>query len=529
MPIITINNLRKRFPGVLALDGVDFEINSGEVHALMGENGAGKSTLIKVLTGVHKRDAGQIELDNQPIAPTSPAAAEALGISTVFQEVNLIPQLSVAENILLGRQPKNTIGAINWKALNQMARQTLERLGLELDVQKHLADYSIAVQQMVAIARGIALDAKVLILDEPTSSLDDKEVANLFDVIRRLRDKGMAIVLVTHFLDQVYQISNRITVLRNGQNVGTWPTEQLDRLSLIEHMLGRSVQQNAPSRTGVASVQTRTFPTTELSPLVTEPNTDTSNGSTNSTQPLIHAQGLGRRGSVLPFDLKISSGEVVGLAGLLGSGRSEIGRLLYGIDSATTGTLEVRGVPRENWSPRDAIDAGIAWCPEDRKIDGVFTELSVRENIALALQASRSIFKPLKKSAQVEIAARYVDRLEIKTSSLETRVGALSGGNQQKVLLARWLAMEPKLIILDEPTRGIDVGAKSEIEKLIASLSASGVAVLLISSELEDLVRCCSRIVVMRDRQMIESLDNNAQDNEIDVSTIMKLIARHDD
>lgn len=233
MPILTINNLRKRFPGVLALDGVDFEINSGEVHALMGQNGAGKSTLIKVLTGVHKRDAGQIELDSRPIAPTAPAAAEALGISTVFQEVNLIPQLSVAENILLGRQPKNALGAINWKALNETARQTLGRLGLELDVQKNLADYSIAVQQMVAIARGIALDAKVLILDEPTSSLDDKEVANLFDVIKRLRDAGMAIVLVTHFLDQVYQISNRITVLRNGQYVGTWPVEEIDRLSLI--------------------------------------------------------------------------------------------------------------------------------------------------------------------------------------------------------------------------------------------------------------------------------------------------------
>ncbi len=511
MPILTINNLRKRFPGVLALDGVDFELNSGEVHALMGENGAGKSTLIKVITGVHKRDAGQIELDGHPIAPASPAAAEALGVSTVFQEVNLIPQLSVAENILLGRQPKTALHAIDWKALNEMARQTLGRLGLELDVQKHLADYSIAVQQMVAIARGIALDAKVLILDEPTSSLDEKEVADLFEVINRLRDEGMAIVFVTHFLDQVYQISDFITVLRNGQKVGTWSVDELDRLKLVEHMLGRAVPQNVTNPLGEVVTSTA------------------KNQSSETTKPVIHAKALGRKGSVLPFDLKISPGEVVGLAGLLGSGRSEVGRLIYGIDSATSGTLEVGGVPTKNWSPRGAIDAGIAWCPEDRKLDGVFTELSVRENIALALQASRSIFKPLRKRAQVEISAGYVDRLEIKTPSLETRVGALSGGNQQKVLLARWLAMEPKLIILDEPTRGIDVGAKAEIEKLIASLSNSGVAVLLISSELEDLVRCCSRIVVMRDRQMIGKLDKSVQGNEINASTIMKLIAQHDD
>ncbi len=514
MPVVTIKNLSKRFPGVLALDGVDFEINSGEVHALMGENGAGKSTLIKILAGVHKRDSGQIELDGLRIAPTSPAAAEALGISTVFQEVNLIAQLSVAENIMLGRQPKNAIGAIKWSSLNEMARQILARLGLELDVRKHLADYSIAVQQMVAIARGIALDAKVLILDEPTSSLDEKEVADLFDVIGRLREAGMGIVLVTHFLDQVYQISNRITVLRNGQHVGTWPVEKLDRLNLIQNMLGRSVPQD----------------TTNLSPETPVGSSPRmSIGPTDTSRPVIATRGLGRRGSVVPFDLKIASGEVVGLAGLLGSGRSEVGRLIYGIDQATTGTLEVGGVPVGNWSPRAAIEAGILWCPEDRKLDGVITELTVRENIVLALQAARSIFKPLAKSTQIKIAAQYIDRLQIKTPSMETRVGALSGGNQQKVLLARWLAMEPKLIILDEPTRGIDVGAKAEIEKLIATLSASGVSVLLISSELEDLLRCCRRILVMRDRQMIGSLDKYQTENDFSVTSIMNLIARHDD
>ena len=523
MPILTINNLRKRFPGVLALDGVDFELNSGEVHALMGENGAGKSTLIKVLTGVHARDSGQIELDGRSISPTSPAAAESLGISTVFQEVNLIPQLSVAENILLGRQPKNALHAIDWKSLNEQARQTLARLGLELDVEKHLADYSIAIQQMVAIARGIALDAKVLILDEPTSSLDEKEVSDLFAIIERLRDEGMAIVFVTHFLNQVYSISDRITVLRNGRKVGTWPTDKLDRLHLVEHMLGRAAPQNAASPAHAE----RSSTTAEASPALSQAATQSVSQSV--VQPLIQAKGLGRHGSVQPFDLEIYPGEIVGLAGLLGSGRSEIGRLIYGIDKSTSGTLRVGGAAVENWSPRRAIDAGIAWCPEDRKLDGVINQLSVRENIVLSLQAARSIFKPLGRTAQHEIAARYVDQLGIKTPSLETRVGTLSGGNQQKVLLARWLAMEPKLIILDEPTRGIDVGAKAEIENLVSGLSQSGVAVLLISSELEDLVRGCNRIVVMRDRQVVGMLNKNSGDNEIDESTIMKLIAHRDE
>jgi len=501
---------------VLALDGVDFDLVAGEVHALMGENGAGKSTLIKVLTGVHPRDGGQISLEGQTIAPTSPAAAEALGISTVFQEVNLIPRLSVAENVLLGRQPKNVVGAIDWKSLYELARVALARLGVELDVRKQLADYSIAIQQMVAIARGIALDAKVLILDEPTSSLDEKETADLFSVIERLRDDGMAIVFVTHFLDQVYRISDRITVLRNGRLVGTWLTEKLERLDLVENMLGRAVSET-------------TFANTiEATSLATAAVGDDDRAV---SRPVIKAEGLGRRGSIHPFDLQILPGEVVGLAGLLGSGRSEIGRLIFGIDGSTTGTLEVGGERAVNWSPRKAIDAGIAWCPEDRKLDGVIPALSVRENVVLSLQSARSIFHPLPRTSQIKIAQEYVDRLAIKTSSLETPVGTLSGGNQQKVLLARWLAMDPKLIILDEPTRGIDVGAKAEIEKLVASLSNSGVAVLLISSELEDLVRCCNRVVVLRDRRIVGTLNRSGDPAkcEIDESTIMKLIAHHDD
>ncbi len=503
MALLSVSDLQKRFPGVQALDGVDFELRAGEVHALMGENGAGKSTLIKVVTGVHARDGGEIKMGEQPIRPASPADAESLGISTVFQEINLIPRLSIAENILLGRQPRHATGAINWNALEQSARQALARLGVDLDVRKELATQSIAIQQVIAIARGIALDAKVLILDEPTSSLDEKEVDELFAVIERLKSQGMAIIFVTHFLDQVYRISDRITVLRNGRRVGTWGVQELGRLDLIEQMLGRNVPAHIERQNSVAKV----------------------GGQSGCVEPVVATRALARRGAVAPFDLEIFPGEVVGLAGLLGSGRTEIARLIAGVDSATAGSMEVDGRRVSGWSPRKAIDAGIVWCPEDRKRDGVIAPLSVRENIVLSLQAARSVFQPIGKAVQNEIAARYVSRLGIKTPSLETPVGALSGGNQQKVLLARALAMEPRLIVLDEPTRGIDVGAKAEIENLIASLREAGVAILLISSELEDLVRCCGRVVVLRDRKMVGTLDQH----NLTEPTIMKMIARHDE
>ena len=502
MPILATKSLHKRFPGVQALDGVDFELEGGEIHALMGENGAGKSTLIKVITGVHGRDGGDVQFDGRSIKPTSPAQAEKLGISAVYQEVNLIPRLSVAENIFLGRQPKRASGIIDWPRLYQMAQELLARLGVDLNVRNDLADYSIAIQQMIAIARGIALQAKVLILDEPTSSLDEKEVTELFKLMRHLRGEGMAIIFVSHFLDQIYEISDRITVLRNGQRIGTWEVGRLDRLELVQHMLGRRLPDRADRSAG-----------TELN----------GRGRFADQAPVVVARALGRRAVIEPFDLEIFPGEVIGLAGLLGSGRTEIGRLIFGIDNATTGSLEVNGQTVSNWSPRQAVDAGIAWCPEDRKRDGVIAPLSVRENIVLAMQAGRALMRPLSVKVENYVARRYVDELAVKTPSIETRVGTLSGGNQQKVLLGRWLAMEPQLLILDEPTRGIDVGAKAEIEALIVKLSQSGVAVLLISSELEDLVRCCSRIVVMRDRKVIGNLTGA----DIDEPTIMRMIARY--
>lgn len=498
--MLSIRNLTKRFPGVLALDHANFDLAAGEIHALMGENGAGKSTLIKVLNGVHRRDGGEITLNGNSISPSSPAAAERIGISTVFQEINLIPQLSVAENIALGRQP--TLGGlIRWRQIKRNAQAALRRMGLDINVNRALGQYALAVQQMVAIARAIDMDCQALILDEPTSSLDENEVAQLFTVMRRLRDQGIGILFVTHFLNQVYEISDSITVLRNGKDVGSYPTARLSRVELVELMLGKSISSlPSPSKTS---------------------STSQSEQSTSQSQtPFLNAKGFGNK-RFPSIDLELAKGDVKGLAGLLGSGRTEIARLLFGLDAATTGALEIDQQPQRRWSPKSAIAAGLAYCPEDRKHDGVIGQLSVRENIVLALQAARSIASTLPLNRQIEIANHYIKQLNIKTPSCETAVSTLSGGNQQKVLLARWLAMHPHAIILDEPTRGIDVGAKSEIESLIADLQRDGIAVLLISSDIEELIRNCGQLTVLRDRKIIGAVTGE----ELDEKNVMRLIA----
>ncbi|MBV9272354.1 MAG: sugar ABC transporter ATP-binding protein [Verrucomicrobia bacterium] len=498
-PLLEINGLTKSFPGVKALDSVDLAVNAGEIHALMGENGAGKSTLIKVLTGVFPRDAGQTRLAGQIIVPNSPAEAEALGISTVYQEVNLIPHLSVAENICLGRQ-STLLGVIRWGAIAKRAKAALARLDLTLDVNRQLSSYSIAIQQMVAIARALDISAKLLILDEPTSSLDKNEVSELFKKLRKLREDGLGIIFITHFLEQTYEITDRITVLRNGCRVGCFPTKDLPRIELVSHMIGKAVVQ-------VEALEQKRASTASI----------------RSEAPILEAHGLGKKGSVEGIDLDIRPGEVVGLAGLLGSGRTETARLLFGVDRPDLGTVRVNGRAVKFKSPRGAIRCRMALTPEDRKVAGVIPNLTVRENIILALQASRGSWKRLSIPEQEALADRLIRSLDIKTPTREQLVGNLSGGNQQKVLLARWLATEPKLFILDEPTRGIDVGAKAEIEKLIQSLRQDGLAVLFISSELEEIVRQSQRVVVLRDRRKVGEL----VETEISEEAIMQSIAAH--
>ncbi len=495
-PLLCVRGIHKRFPGVHALDNVDFTLRAGEIHALMGENGAGKSTLIKVVTGVYPRDGGEILLRGNPLDPRNPKHAQELGISCVFQEVNLVPTLSVAENIALGRQPL-VAGFINWGQMRRRAEKALARLDISIDVRKPLASYSIAIQQMVAIARALDIDAQVLILDEPTSSLDENEVKRLFDSMRSLRGQGLGIVFVTHFLDQVYEVSDRITVLRNGRLVGEYLTAELPRLQLIGRMVGRDPAEIAAmSHTREAGVR-------------------------QSRAPFVNARGLSRAGAVESVDIDIAPGEVVSLAGLLGSGRTETARLIFGADRVDGGEFTIDGVPVRLASARQAIGHGFGFCPEDRKLDGIIPDLSIRENIVLVLQARLGWFRRIGRARQQQLADKYIAALKIATPDSEKPIKLLSGGNQQKALLARWLASQPRLLILDEPTRGIDVGAKFEIARLLEDLRKEGMAILFISSELEEVVRIADRVVVMRDRKSVGLL----QGEQISEHAILHTIA----
>ncbi len=499
--MLSVEGLSKSFPGVRALHDVHFEAHAGEIQALMGENGAGKSTLIKLLTGVYAPDAGTMRLSGATIRPTSPGRAEALGISTVHQEISLIPHLSIADNITLGRQPRR-FGLIDQRAVQAKARQALARLALDLDVTRSVATLPTALQQMVAIARALAVDARILILDEPTSSLDEAETERLFDVMRKLRAEGLAMLFVTHFLDQVYAVSDRITVLRNGCLVGQYATSALPRLELVQAMLG--VKLGAIDRPALGS------------PAGLE-------GEASTAEVVLAARGLERKGVIGPIELALRAGEVVGLAGLLGSGRSETARMLFGIEPADRGELTVGRRRLELKTPRHAIRAGLAYCSEDRKADGIVPNLSVRENLILAMQASQGALRVLPRREQDRLVQHYIKALSIKTPSPETPIKLLSGGNQQKVLLARWMAMQPRVLLLDEPTRGVDVGAKLEIEGLVRSLSEQGVVTVLISSELEEIARNCSRVVILRDRKQQSELAGDS----VTPTSMIRAIAHH--
>ena len=497
VPIVEMTGISYSFPGVRALDNVDFRLFPGEVHSIVGENGAGKSTLIKILTGVYQPEHGSIRLGDEALTLSRPASALAAGISTVYQEVNLLTNLSVAENIMLGREPRRW-GAIDWRATHLRAAELLASLNLDIDPTSILDDHSLAVQQLVAICRAIGVQSRILILDEPTSSLDADEVAELFRVIRSLKSAGVAILFVSHFLDQVYEISDRLTVLRNGELVGEYMTEDILRIELVHKMLGKEF-------TEFGDVDRTLRATLDDGDLI----------------PFLEADGLGRRGSVGPIDLKLYEGEVVGIAGLLGSGRTELARMLAGADRHDRGSLLLRGSPIALRTPRAAVSNRIAYSSENRRTEGVIDDLTVRENIVLALQADRGWHRPIPRKRQDELAASYIQALKIKPSDPETLTRNLSGGNQQRVLLARWLAIAPHLLILDEPTRGIDVGAKAEIQRLVIDLAENGMSVVYISAELEEVLRLADRIVVMRDREKISDVENDG----VTFAQVMALIA----
>jgi simple sugar transport system ATP-binding protein len=493
--LLEIRGLAKGFPGVQALDQVDFTLHAGEIHGLLGENGAGKSTLIKVLTGVFRRDAGTIRLEGREVTARDPADALSLGIGTVYQEVNLLPNLSVAENLFIGRQP-HRFGLVRTGEMRRRAAELLTGYGLDNDVANPLSSYSVAIQQIVAIARAVDLSAKVLILDEPTASLDAQEVETLFGILKRLKSRGIGIVFVTHFLDQVYAVCDRITVLRNGRLVGSRPIAELPRIELVSMMLGRELAAEALNR--------------NQRPAVTG-------------EPLVAFKDYGKSRLIEPFDLALRPGEVVGLAGLLGSGRTETAKLVFGIERADSGQAFVDGKAVRLASPRDAARLRFGFTPEDRKTEGIVAELSIRENIILALQAQRGWLHKIPRAKQDEIASRFIKLLDIRTPDAEKAIGLLSGGNQQKALLARWLATEPRFLILDEPTRGIDVGAHAEIIRLIERLCEEGLALLVISSELEEIASYSDRVVVLRDRRHVRELSGD----EVSADTIMTTIASH--
>lgn len=496
--VLTMRGISMTFPGVKALDNVDFTLRAGEIHALMGENGAGKSTLIKCLTGINDFEHGEVRLDgvDGAVKIHSTMEAQEIGISTVYQEVNLCPNLSVAENLYIGREPKTKLGFVDWKKMNAQAEALVKDLDIKVDVRKNLEEYSIALQQMIAIARAVDMKSKVLILDEPTSSLDDNEVEKLFGLMRRLKGEGVGIIFVTHFLEQVYAVCDRITVLRNGTLVGEYPIEDLPRVKLVAAMMGKEFDDLAAIKSDVS----KDFSNEEL---------------------VIDAKGLSHKGKIKPFDLEIHKGEVIGLTGLLGSGRSELARAIYGADKNQTGTLKVNGKEVKINAPIDAMNLGMGLLPDDRKAEGIVGDLSVRENIILAIQSKRGMFKLLPQKEQNEIADKYIELLQIKTASQETLVKQLSGGNQQKVILARWLATNPDFLILDEPTRGIDVGTKTEIQKLVLKLADEGKSLIFISSEIEEMLRTCNRMAVLRDGEKVGEVTGD----DLTQEGVMKAIA----
>ena len=496
-PVVEMRGISITFPGVKALDGVDFRLLPGEVHALMGENGAGKSTLIKALTGVYAVDGGTIRVRGQEQVFAGPGAAQQAGIATVYQEVNLCANLTVAENILLGREPRRW-GRIDRHAVRRRATELLAGLNLALDPDSVLGAHPLGVQQLVAIARAVDLDAAVLILDEPTSSLDADEVRELFRVIRDLRASGVAVLFVSHFLDQVYEIADRTTILRNGRLVGEYEVAALPQLEMVSKMVGHELAV--------------------LSDLDRQPPTDVAD---LPDTPVVAATGIGRTGAIAPADLTVYPGEVVGLAGLLGSGRTELARLLFGADRADSGSVSVEGRPVRLRSPLAAIAERIAFCSEDRGGEGIVADLTVRDNLVLALQARRGWARRIPRRTADELVDRWIAALDIRPASPDALIRNLSGGNQQKVLLARWLLTEPRLLILDEPTRGIDIGAKAQIQKLVVDLAADGMAVLFISAELEEVLRLSDRVAVLRDRHKVAELPRA----DASMEQVMELIA----
>jgi len=472
-PVLEMRDIGKRFPGVVALDEVDFDLRRREVHILLGENGAGKSTLMKILSGAYQKSAGQIILDGAEVEIRNPKHAQTLGISTIYQEFNLIPNLSVGENIFLGREPAQLPGLINQRAIFQDARRAVSSLGLEINPRKLIKDLKVAEQQMVEVAKALSLDARILIMDEPTAALTEHEIKDLFATIGALKDKGVSIIYISHRLEELFEIGDRVTVLRDGRSVGTYDVRGMTKAELIRLMVNREL--------------------TDLFPKVRAPK----------GPEALRVEGLSTPGSLKEISFTLHQGEVLGIAGLLGAGRTELARAIFGIDKLSAGTIYLNGEAQHLSSPRAAINSGIGFLTEDRKSQGLVLRLSVKENLCLASMDKFSRWGVMNTSEERQVADRYVKELRIRTPSLDQKVVFLSGGNQQKVVLSKWLCSQAKVFIFDEPTRGVDVGAKTEIYQLMNRLTATGVAIIMISSEMLEVLGMSDRMLVMREGRVV--------------------------
>ncbi len=475
--VLEMRKISKKYPGVRALDGVDFDVRTGEVHALVGENGAGKSTLVKILAGAQPLDSGEILIENSPVVMDTPQRAMDYGVSIIYQEFNLVPYLSAAENIFLGREPRASIpGFVDFGTMFGEARRLIDELGVKLDVRLPINRLSVAQQQMVEIAKATSRQSKIIVMDEPSATLTEHELAHLFGLIKNLKNQGVSIIYISHRLEEIFQIADRVTVLRDGHLVGTKPIDELDRESIIQMMVGREIKEKIPKH-------------------AVEPGA-----------VVLELKKVSRKGALEDISFQVRAGEVVGLAGLVGAGRTEVARVIFGADPHDTGTILLNGSPLKTHGPRDAIEAGIGLVTEDRKALGLILGMAVRENVTLANLASISTLSFINQAKERSIAAKYVDELSVKTPSIEQQVQNLSGGNQQKVVLAKWLFTESRVLIFDEPTRGIDVGSKVEIYQLMNKLAADGVAIIMISSELPEVLGMSDRIIVMHEGRIAGEL-----------------------
>jgi ribose transport system ATP-binding protein len=482
--LLEMRDIVKVFPGVVALDHARLTVMKGEVHVIVGQNGAGKSTLTKILNGAYRKDGGTVVFDGREVDFATPHQAQVGGISTIYQEINLVPFRSVAENIFMGREPRR-FGLIDWPRMNRESREILSHFGIQLDVKQPLLELNVALQQMVAIARAISFGSKLVIMDEPTSSLDEREVETLFEAIRRLKASGVSVIYISHRLDELHEVGDNITIMRDGQTIQETSMAEISKLEIVAKMLGKNIGDlRRQGTTGFAERK-----------------------SDIEGEPFYIAAHIEADPVLKDATIELKRGEILGLSGLLGSGRTELARMLFGADKPDKGTLTLDGNPSPIASPRDAIRQGIGYCSEDRKAEGIIPEMSVRENLTLAALPTLTKNGIIDPAEQAKIVDRFVQLLSIKTSDVEQPISQLSGGNQQKVLLARWLCLNPRLLLLDEPTRGIDVGAKAEIHHLIESLADEGMSVLMITSEIEEIVEGSNRVTVLRDGRTVAEFD----------------------